>query len=342
MKYLLQISLVLLLFYTGCGKTVRLPDQTLPPAETLPEQSGIKINVFFSQTSGNYHNGGGIDDLLIESIDHAKEEILIAIYALTNDRIRDAIVKAYERGVRVQLFTDDGALFSDDIKYLTQKGIIVKSDEDPSALMHDKFTVIDNKIVWTGSCNYTYYAFYRNNENLVKITGTKIAEVYRKEFQEMWNDTLLTKPYRSDTIEVYFSPEDDFETRLLELITHAKKEIRFLAFAFTDEEVAQALVQKAREGVIVQGVFDEKQNSYQKSSQYNYLKQNGIDVRLDGNKFTLHDKVMIIDDTVVTGSYNFTQKANDTNNENVVVVHNEAFKTRFMKEFSKIYAEAKP
>ncbi len=51
---------------------------------------------------------------------------------------------------------------------------------------------------------------------------------------------------------------------------------------------------------------------------------------------------MIIDDTVVTGSYNFTQKANEINNENVVVVHNEAFKRRFMEEFSKIYAEAKP
>ena len=332
----------MLLFFSGCGKTVRLPDQSLPPATSLPEQSGLKINVFFSQTSGSYHNGGGIDDLLIESIDNAKQELLIAIYALTNDRIRDAIVRAFERGVRVQLYTDDGALFSDDIKYLSQKGIIVKSDEDPNALMHSKFTVIDNQIVWTGSCNYTYYAFYRNNENLIKITGTKIADVYREEFQEMWNNTLLTNPYRSETIEVYFSPEDDFKTRLLELIANAKKEIRFLAFAFTDEEVARTLVRKHQEGLIVQGVFDEKQNGYQKSSQYTYLKQNGIDVRLDGNKFTLHDKVMIIDDTVVTGSYNFTQKANEINNENVVVVHNEAFKRRFMEEFSKIYAEAKP
>ncbi len=332
--------LLLLLLLTGCGHVIRDNNST---DTSVSQNDGIKINAYFSQTSGNYHDGGGIDALIVDDYNRAKEEILVAIYALTNDRIRDALIAAHQRGVDVEVYTDDGELFSDDMKLLKEAGIPVLSDEDPSALMHDKFSVIDRKIVWSGSCNYTYYAFYRNNENLVKITGSKVAEVYRQEFFELWEHQLVENAYVSDVLEIYFSPEDDFEQRLLDLIAHAHKEIDFLAFAFTNDNVSDALIAKKEEGVTIKGVIDEKQNSYQKkSSDYQKLKENGIDVHLDGNRYTLHDKIMIIDDTVITGSYNFTQKANDTNNENSIVVHNKAFADRYKTEFQKIFAEAKP
>ena len=332
--------LLLLLLLTGCGHVIRNNNST---DTSVSQNDGIKINAYFSQTSGNYHDGGGIDALLIDDYNRAKEEILVAIYALTNDRIRDALIAAHQRGVDVEVYTDDGELFSDDMKLLKEAGIPVLSDEDPSALMHDKFSVIDRKIVWSGSCNYTYYAFYRNNENLVKITGSKVAEVYRKEFFELWEHRLVENAYVSDVLEIYFSPEDDFEQRLLDLIAHAHIEIDFLAFAFTNDTISDALIEKKEEGVIVKGVIDEKQNNYQnKSSDYNKMKENGIDVHLDGNKYTLHDKIMIIDNTVVTGSYNFTQKANDTNNENSIVVHHKALADRYKTEFQKIFSEAKP
>ncbi len=332
--------LFLFLLFAGCAGNVSREESYTN--QTTTHTDGIKINAYFSQTSGNYNQGGGIDDLLIADINSAQEEILVAIYALTNDRIRDALIDAHNRGVKVKLFTDEKELFQDDMKVIKEAGIPVSSDEDPSALMHNKFTVIDKKIVWTGSCNYSYYAFYRNNENLVKITGSKIAAVYAEEFSELWNRQLIEKAYISDVLEIYFSPEDDFEQRLLELISKAKDEIDFLAFAFTNRTIAEALIAKKAEGVIVKGVIDEKQNDYQKSSEYTFLKEHGIDVRLDGNKYTLHDKIFIIDDTVVTGSYNFTQKANDTNSENSIVVHNRAFQERYKEEFRKIYALSKP
>jgi len=343
---LIHIKTVLLfftlLFFTSCSESLRQNHTAnIPSQNTVATDDGIKINAYFSQTSGNYNEGGGIDDLLITDINNAENEILVAIYSLTNDRIRDAIINAYKRGLRVLIYTDEKELFKDDMKIIKETGIQVLSDEDTHALMHDKFTIIDQKTVWSGSCNYTYYAFYRNNENLVKIRSSKIAKVYRDEFFELWNRKLIEKAYVSSSIEIYFSPEDDFKERLLGLIANAKKKIYFLAFAFTDEDIAEALLIKAQEGVIIKGVFDEKQNSYQKSSQYTYLKEEGLDVKLDGNKFTLHDKIMIIDDTVVTGSYNFTDKANDTNNENSIVVHNNAFTARYLEEFQKIYAQAK-
>jgi len=67
----------------------------------------------------------------------------------------------------------------------------------------------------------------------------------------------------------------------------------------------------------------------------------GIDVKLDGNKQTMHNKVFIIDNKIViTGSYNFTEKANEQNNENAIVVHNEEFASRYEDEFEEIYSIA--
>lgn len=326
---------LLLFFSTGCGEISTYPSQN----SNLTEDT-LTINAYFSQTSGNYNLGGGMDEYLINDILNAKSSINLAIYSLTNDRIRDALIKAHQKGVDVKIFTDDREFFKDDMKVLKSAGIFVANDENTNALMHNKFMIIDKKRVWSGSCNYTYYAFYRNNENLVKMNGFKIAEVYEEQFRELLEGTYVEKAYVSDGIEIYFSPEDDFQQRLLSLIEGARYKIDFLAFAFTDKSVADAIIKKAASGVTVRGVMDEKQNAYQSSSVFKYLKSSGISVKLDKNKFTMHDKVFIIDDTVVTGSYNFTKKANDTNNENSIVVHNADFSKLYEREFKKIYEKA--
>ncbi len=328
---------LLLLWSIGCSSVERGAIGGVTP----DEGDGVAVNVFFSQTSGDYRKGGGIDRYLVESIDGAHEEILLAIYAMTNDRIRDALLRAHGRGVDVRIVTDDKAYGSEDIRMLADAGIGVTDDQDAYALMHDKFMVIDRQVVWTGSCNYTYYAFYRNNENLVRIKSTKIAEVYRKEFLELADHRYIPGPYISPTLEIYFSPEDHIRNRVLSMIAHARRGIDFLAFAFTDPEIADALIAAKERGVRIRGVFDEKQNSYQKHSKFAYLREAGLSVYLDANRFTLHDKVMVIDGkSVLTGSYNFTLKANEENSENMVIVHNAAFAARYEEEFEKIYGAA--
>jgi len=76
--------------------------------ENILNTDGIKINAYFSQTSGSYYDGGGIDDLLIESILKAKQ----------NDRIRDVLKSAHQSGVEVKIVTDDQKLFIPDMKEL--------------------------------------------------------------------------------------------------------------------------------------------------------------------------------------------------------------------------------
>jgi phosphatidylserine/phosphatidylglycerophosphate/cardiolipin synthase-like enzyme len=69
----------------------------------------------------------------------------------------------------------------------------------------------------------------------------------------------------------------------------------------------------------------------------------GLDVRLDGNPGQMHEKVLIIDrEVVAVGSYNFSRNANETNDENIVIIHNDMIAAEFVREFERLYALAEP
>ena len=71
--------------------------------------------------------------------------------------------------------------------------------------------------------------------------------------------------------------------------------------------------------------------------------QRGLDVRQDGNSYFLHHKVFIIDErTVILGSFNFSQNAERINDENVLIIDDATLAARFMEEFARVYAQAKP
>lgn len=274
---------------------------------------------------------------MIEDISNATQSIKVAIYHLTSDNIRDALIDAYNSGVDVKVFTDDGSENDTDIIALKNAGIPVRDDNNSNSLMHNKFMIIDGKILWSGSTNYTYSAFYRNNENAVRIENENIASFYSQQFDELYNDDIKSGSLNSSKLEIYFSPEDNFRQRMIALINSATTSIHFLIYSFTNKEIADALIDAQNRGVEVEGVVDEDWSSNQYSKD-EYLINAGIDLKYDGNPYTLHDKVMIIDDNIViTGSYNFTNSANDRNAENSLVIKDNTIANEYENEFEKIY-----
>ena len=208
--------------------------------------------------------------------------------------------------------------------------------------MHNKFLIIDTAILWMGSANFTYYAFYRNNETMLRWEYPALALAYTEEFQELTLHETIHKPYEEESIALYFSPEDTIRDRLIEKIDQAKEEISFMIYTFTDSSIAEALVAAHNRGVTVQGIFDESQNSYQTYSQYDHLLEEGIAVKLDGNSYKLHNKVMIIDRAVtIVGSYNYTDAANSSNAENVLILEDRDLASLFLSEFDLLFQEAK-
>jgi len=118
---------------------------------------------------------------------NAGKSIHLAIYALTKNDIARALIDAHERGVEVKVIMDDEKAedkYSDDEK-LVRAGIEVVKDT-PFALMHNKFCIIDNIIVYTGSYNHTKSGTVANDENIIVIKDKEVARVYEEQFQKLW------------------------------------------------------------------------------------------------------------------------------------------------------------
>jgi phosphatidylserine/phosphatidylglycerophosphate/cardiolipin synthase-like enzyme len=102
------------------------------------------------------------------------------------------------------------------------------------------------------------------------------------------------------------------------------------------------MIERAQAGVSVAGVMDDGQVKTSQATEYDPFKLAGLDVRLDGNQNGLmHHKVIIIDQKIViTGSYNFTNSAETTNDENVVIIFSPEVAAQYMGEFQHVYQQA--
>src|SRR4029078_1723947 len=113
-------------------------------------------------------------------------------------------------------------------------------------------------------------------------------------------------------VEVYFSPQDGVSKYVLQRLAAAKRSVFFVTFSYIADVISEAMLAKRKAGLVVRGVF-ESQNAHGSGADFNRLKQGGVDVLEDGNCHILHHKVIVIDEqTVITGSYNFTASASAT------------------------------
>ncbi len=132
----------------------------------------------------------------------------------------------------------------------------------------------------------------------------------------------------SGTIESLFTPGDKIAKRIVSAIGEAKKDIKIQAYGFTNTAIAKALAAAAQRGVAVQLIEDD--GEYANLNGFTKLKLDGIKaagakIYIDGDHAIAHNKVMIIDakdskPVVITGSYNFTQAAENNNAENVLLI----------------------
>jgi phosphatidylserine/phosphatidylglycerophosphate/cardiolipin synthase-like enzyme len=142
--------------------------------------NSAKVEVYFSPKSG-------VGNRIANLIKKACCSVYVAVYSFTNRKIAWAIVDAHRRGVDVKVILDEGQAKVRFGKYefFRKKGVPVLLDTD-GGLMHDKFAIIDNKIVITGSYNWTRNAEHRNRENVIIIYSRSLAEIYTEEFFKLW------------------------------------------------------------------------------------------------------------------------------------------------------------
>ncbi len=232
-----------------------------------------------------------------------------------------------------------------------------------SALMHDKFVVRDaggkDAAVWTGSANFTTDAWARQENNIVIVRSADIAGRYADAFADLWRTQRIAGTgveaqgrvlLGGRVVDVLFSPAgrgNAIQDRIADVIDGARRRVLVASMVVSARPILDALL-GARRRVAIHGIVDG-------SSMRNVLSSltkadddrapmvrqllrgfvakhsTAFDLeRPDAPLNFMHNKVVVADDVVVTGSYNFSKHAG-MNAENVLVVEDAALASQYAR-----------
>jgi phosphatidylserine/phosphatidylglycerophosphate/cardiolipin synthase-like enzyme len=136
-----------------------------------------------------------------------------------------------------------------------------------------------------------------------------------------------TRPFPS--MEVYFSPNGGCTDAVVKNLNAAKISVLVQAYWFTSPPIAKALAQAHKRGVKVEVILDRSRTELN-DTQAAFFIEEGVPTLIDDKHTTAHSKVIIIDgQIVVTGSFNFTEEAEEENAENLLVVCDKALADKY-------------
>ncbi|BFH80575.1 phospholipase D-like domain-containing protein [Thermus thermophilus] len=358
--YLLLLVLVLVWLF-----------QELRPGPAPPAETG-EAEVYFMPEEGPRAKAR-----LLALMDGARESLEGAFYEFRDLEIAQGLLRAKARGVRVRLYGESD--YREDFRRYLVAASLGQEKEPPrvrlaqlrervrplsvdceeivgipicydegEGFMHHKFLVVDGKAVWTGSTNMTWNAFARNNENSLLLPSPTLAQGYAREFEALFGGQKegLGQPvaFALEAVEgvAYFSPRGGRLAReaLLKRLSEAQREVLVAAFVLTDREILRALLEAQGRGVAVRVLLESRNLG---SSREETLLKGNVPVRQDANPYTMHHKVMVLDgEWVITGSYNFSARAYEVNNENLLVLKSPSLAERYRKEVLRLWEAGSP
>ena len=320
-----------------------------------------------------------LDDTLVARIDRAGYSIDLAIYSYNNTGIEDitaALNNAHNRGVRVRIVADYNTLEKGRWESLDPAiGIVFSPPENFESgigIMHNKFLIFDamspepdDPVVWTGSTNITEDQLSHHANNVIIIQDQSLARVYQLEFEEMFGsagslpDTAAARfgPDKKDNtphdlviggkrVECYFSPSDGVNQILESTIRRSDHELYINTMLVTRDFLAEAIVERKDSGVLVQMIINDEEDPPENEFVMGILKDLGQGFRQNGEGGILHHKTMIVDPgypgadpLVLTGSHNWSAAADTRNDENTLVIHDDALANIYYQEFSARYSQ---
>jgi len=137
----------------------------------------------------------------------------------------------------------------------------------------------------------------------------------------------------------YFSPGDACLNAIIAAISKAKSSLKICVFTISDDRITRSILQAHRRGIPVK-ILTDNEKLYDKGSDIRELAQAGIPVRIDNTTNHMHHKFAILDNqTVLTGSYNWTRSAAQYNHENLIIANDKTMVKNFSREFDRLWNE---
>src|SRR5437763_431547 len=230
-------------------------------------------------------------------------------------------------------------------------------------LMHSKFIVRDGQSVWTGSTNMTDDAFTLMENNILEIDSPALADYYAQDFEQLWEKenfentgNIHTDPVPLDfsgqpaTARVMFSPSlgQEIDSEIARRVREAKRRVRICSLLINSGTLISELGNLLQRGQVkVDGIYDRTQmedvyRQWQEVPSNHWkipaLKNIVLRAGLAGKNSTpytptskhdfMHNKVLVVDDTVITGSYNFSRSA-EFNAENILFIESAPIAERY-------------
>lgn len=343
----------------------------ITPMITASNSSG-KMTAYFNRPVNNAYGpasnpakflANAIDDTLVAHINRATSSIDFTMYGFNSVSLANmptALNAAAARGVAVRLIIDEYGLQG--LAGLNASIPVVKRNT-ARGINHNKFVVFDvnspNKaIVWSGSTNYTQGQINNDPNSVIIIQDQSLAKAYRMEYDEMWGNGTLNGgvfgPAKTDNtphhfniagspVELYFSPSDNVNTRLIETIGTADNDLHIATMLNTRSDLANAIkTQLQLHPNMVpysEMLLDDTTGA---SGPFNTVKSvmnNRVQKWALGT--IMHHKYMIVDvgapasDPLVwVSSHNWSNTANNDNDENTLVIHNWNIANQYYQEFA--------
>lgn len=332
-----------------------------------------QIKVFFTRpvdlsvSSGTpaVYLPGTAPDTIIALIRKAKKSIDLAIYNMNIDQIGYALNQAKARGVRVRVIYD-GSTTNSSIYVLQGIPTLASPQGGSYSIMHNKFMVVDcdtdnadDAWLLTGSMNFTSNQVTTDANNFLIIQDKSLALAYRMEFEEMWGGSgdqpnpAASKfgPYKTNNtphyfniggrpVESWFSPSDGVTAKIKAAINSANTSLFIPTNLITRDDLADAVAQRRSQNVMVKVVVD-NDGSCTSSVVSTLTQALGTNFRETSESGLLHHKALIADalnplsnPIVLTGSHNWSNNAENKNDENTLIIYDAQIANLYYQEFA--------
>ena len=284
-------------------------------------------------------------------IDNATQSVYVSMEILSDyepvKTLLDSLISAHNRGVDVKVICE-GDISSNKyaVQYLENESVEVKVD-NTEKFIHTKLVVIDGKVVYVGSHNWSPYALGKNNEYGILIFNSQIAGFYQNYFNSLWEDSsktpqlsCISQSNGEMSIETTY---DGYTYNVLKnLISSAKNRLYISVYTmayYSNPQGNESLVDNLVNEIIAKRDFAKViLDNHDSDYAYDYLQDNDVSVEYDSSSVTTHLKLVIADNTVYVGDANWDYEYLDNETHTVgVIIENKTVANFFANYFLQIW-----
>ncbi|NGX56261.1 MAG: Phospholipase D [Candidatus Anoxychlamydiales bacterium] len=268
---------------------------------------------------------------LINAIKSAKKSIYLVMFNLTDPNILALLDKKSKENINLKIFYDSKYIPKIDLE---NKTFSVKS----KGLMHHKILVIDQKVVFMGSCNMTISSLLMHDNLLIGLNSSMVANFLMKKSPH--SSGHLKTMVGGQVVEIFLLPDVQNEAmqKVKNLISSSIKSIDIAMFTFTNTKLVDELIKAKKRNIDVRVYIDYSSYKGVSSKSIKKLKKENIKIYYSKGKELNHHKFMLIDNRhLLAGSANFTSAAFEKNYDSFIVLYNLDYTQKtFMKKLIKI------